>query len=281
MARFCSRDNEPITNWNGVPIYLTTIITAAFVLGLVIAAIMPAAGLFMFVLPGTALTPITVLTYPFVAPFSIFTVLAVYIFYQLSLGLETHLGRSKLAVLVGLLALAPALVGVVACYGFGFPVVFAGIYFIAAGILIAFAALYPSAKAFGFVSFRSVACAYLAICSLVDSISRNWPQFFGFWAAVVTAFLYIYRYREQEYDDAEPVGARILGWFRRKPSFRVLPTPTPAKRTTPLRAASEDTDVEIDALLDKIAKSGLASLSNAERAKLERARQELIKKEKA
>lgn len=281
MARYSSRENEPLTNWNGVPIYLTTILTAAFVLGLILAASTRAAGLFAFILPGTALTPITVLTYPFIIPVEIFDLIAIFMFYQLSLGIETHLGRFRLTKLIGLLAVAPALVGVTAWYGFGIPVVFAGIYFIAAGTLIAFATLYPSAQALGYVSFRTIACAYLAICSLFDSMARNWTQFFGFWAAVLAAFLYIHHCREQEYDDGLSIGTRIYAWFRRKPSIRVLPSPTPAARPAPLRSASDESDVEVDALLDKIAKSGLSSLSSAERAKLERARQELLKKERA
>jgi hypothetical protein len=40
----------------------------------------------------------------------------------------------------------------------------------------------------------------------------------------------------------------------------------------------EDAQAEMDALLDKIARSGLSSLSTKERAKLEKAREALMKK---
>jgi hypothetical protein len=41
----------------------------------------------------------------------------------------------------------------------------------------------------------------------------------------------------------------------------------------------DEPDSDVDALLDKIAKSGLASLSREDRAKLEKAREALLKKE--
>jgi hypothetical protein len=88
--------------------------------------------------------------------------------------------------------------------------------------------------------------------------------------------------RDADHDDSIPLTARIRSLFRKKPKLRVVPPPVPsARRPVPTPAVQEEGDVEIDALLDKIAKSGLNSLSKAERAKLERARQELLKKEQA
>lgn len=278
MARYSFRENDPITRWNEIPIYLTTILTALFVVGVLLTAAGAGIQHLNFVLPGSAWNLITISTYPFVGSLDLFSLFAIYFFYQMSIGLETHLGRSKLLKLLGLFAAIPALVGAVACYGYGHPVILAGNFFILTGVIAAFATLYPSAKALGFISFRSIACAYLAVLSLIALSSRNWIQFYGLWAVAFAAFLYIRHCQEQEYDDVIPLGVRIRGLFRRKPAFRVVPPPK--ERESAPKQVSEESDAELDALLDKIAKSGLASLTSAEKAKLEKARQELLRKER-
>jgi hypothetical protein len=64
----------------------------------------------------------------------------------------------------------------------------------------------------------------------------------------------------------------------RSPKLRVLPDIDSRKA-----ASSKDSHVssmsEIDALLDKIAQSGISSLTAKERAKLDAARAELLKRE--
>jgi hypothetical protein len=69
-----------------------------------------------------------------------------------------------------------------------------------------------------------------------------------------------------------------IGLWRRKPKLRVLPDPQPR---IPAGAQRPKTDsmTEIDALLDKIAHSGLSSLTAKERARLEAARADLLKRE--
>jgi hypothetical protein len=84
--------------------------------------------------------------------------------------------------------------------------------------------------------------------------------------------------------------------LQRKPRFRVVPSPSertggfgrsaagapaaPRVRASEINASvrSMQAESEVDALLDKIARSGLASLSAAERERLEKARQEMLKK---
>jgi hypothetical protein len=75
-------------------------------------------------------------------------------------------------------------------------------------------------------------------------------------------------------------GAFALPSFRfwqRKPNLRVLPD-LPAKPAVRSAAAPTATMAEIDGLLDKIARSGLASLTEKERTKLNEARAEMLKK---
>jgi hypothetical protein len=64
--------------------------------------------------------------------------------------------------------------------------------------------------------------------------------------------------------------------FRRKPKLRLLP---PLEQPPgPKRA--KGTSGDVDDLLDKIAKSGLHSLTAKEKARLQAAREELLRKER-
>jgi len=64
----------------------------------------------------------------------------------------------------------------------------------------------------------------------------------------------------------------------RRPRFRVVSKPTP--RSAPAPDFRQNDSNEIDRLLDKIAKYGLASLSAKERDALERARARLLEKDR-
>ena len=295
MARYCTRENEPLKKWNGIPIYLTTIITALLALGLLLSAVLLAARspLFetlTFSLPGDATNFLSAFTYPFMDYLSFFTPFGIFFFYRFSVGIETHLGRSVLTKLLLLLTLVPVALATLIYYAFGIPMAAMGMgdkelmgdILILIGVIIAFSTLYPNAEAFVWVSFKLLAFVCLLCGSLMALAERNWLILTGMWLCAATGFLVIRHALNQEHDDVVPLMARVRSWFRRRPSLRVLPSPTPPVRPTPVRPRKieEEDDAEIDALLDKIAKSGLASLSNSEKAKLERARQELLKKER-
>jgi len=287
MARYCTRENEPLKKWNGIPIYLTTILTALFVVGLLVSAILQSAGSqllrdLIFGLPGGAWNFLGAFTYPFIDQLSFFTPLGILCFYWWSVGIETHLGRVVLARLFLLLTLVPVAYVAVLWYGFGMGGGAMGNYLMTVGFLIAFTTLYPNLEFVGWVPFKWLAFACLLCGSLMALADRNWLILVNLWLCAAAGFLFMRHALNQEHDDVVPVMARVRGWFRRKPRLRALPSPTPPVRPTPVRPRKleEEDDVEIDALLDKIAKNGLASLTSSEKAKLERARQELLKKER-
>jgi hypothetical protein len=295
MARYCTRENEPLKKWNGIPIYLTTIITALFVVGFLVSAILlamrsPLFETLTFSLPGDFTNFFSALTYPFFDYLSFFTPFGIFFFYRFAVGIETHLGRRVLAKLLLLLTLVPVALSTLMFYGFGVGMAAMGMggralmgdFLILVGVIIAFSTLYPNAEAFGWISFKLLAFVCLLCGSLLELAERNWLMLTGLWLSAAMGFFLIRQALEQEHDDVVPVMARVRGWFRRKPRLRALPSPTPPVRPTPVRPrkVEEEDDVEIDALLDKIAKNGLASLTSSEKAKLERARQELLKKER-
>ncbi len=282
MARYCSTPNAPLGRWNNLPIYLTTIVTALFVLGLIVFAVLgaqhsPAASLAIFTAPLVPAWSLwRLVTYLLVDQISFFTPFGLFCFYWWSVGIETHLGRSVVTGLWVLVALASPAVAALGWLGFGIPSETYGNYVFVASLLVAFATLYPQTEAWGWVPFKWVAFACIVCGSLMLLAERDWLRLAQLWLSCGVAFAYVRYAREQEFDDAESPFSRVRTWFLRR-KFRVLPPP-PAREMRH-RAEPESAVDSIDPLLDKIAKSGLASLTAGERAKLEKAREDLMKKE--
>jgi hypothetical protein len=235
------------------------------------------------------MTPVTswkgwlsILTYPFIEPPTFFSPFMILCFYWWSMGIETHLGRGPLVRLLAILLLLPvAFLGVMWLGGTsGGPI--AGSFLITAGLLVAFATLYPNAEWWGWVPFKYLAFACILCGSLVSFADHDLLGLAELWIVCAASFSYIRHAVEQEYDDHVPLTVRIRSWFRRKPKFRVVPR---ARKTEAahLREESGDDDEldgEVDDLLEKIARNGIASLTAGERARLEEARENLLKKER-
>jgi hypothetical protein len=287
MARFCTRENEPLKKWNGVPIYLTTIIVAVMAAGLLFSAILqslrsPLIERLTFILPGNDLNWLAAFTYPLIDRLSFFTPLSILFLYRLSVGIETHLGRAVLTRLFAILVLLPVAFACAMWWGFSVEGWLRGNWILFMGLLIAFSTVYPNAEFCGWIPFKWLAFACLVCGSMMELSDRDWVTLASLWGCAGAAFLYMRRAVDAEHDDHVPVVARVRQFFRKKPKLRVVPPPVPSARPVTMRSSVPDSvELEMDALLDKIAKTGLASLSNAERAKLERARQELLKKEQA
>jgi len=134
---------------------------------------------------------------------------------------------------------------------------------------IAFATLYPSALLIFGIPAKWWAIAAVTIYSLIHLFARDFVQLSELLLTVGFAFTFV-RYQQGRFNLPE---IRIPS-FRKRPKIRVLPDPK--------RGMEEEPDTpmaEVDALLDKIAKSGIGSLSASERARLEKAREELMKRE--
>lgn len=288
MARYLSRETEPFGKWKGIPIYLTTILTALFVVGLLVSATLAAARSpwidnLIFQTPITSWTRwLSVLSYPFIDIPSFFTPLGIVCFYCWATGIESHLGRGALVRLLILLVLLPvAFLGVLRLAG-GPPGMIAGNFFITAGLLVAFATLYPSAEWAGWVPFKYLAFACIVCGSLMMIAQRDWLGVAELFLVCLASFLYMRHAVEQEHDDHVPLGTRIRSWFRRKPKFRVVQRTRGAAIQDRRRDDDDEDDMEgeVDELLEKIARNGIASLTPKERDRLEQARENLLKKER-
>jgi membrane associated rhomboid family serine protease len=138
----------------------------------------------------------------------------------------------------------------------------------ALAIFIAFATLYPNALMLFGIAAKWWAGAVVAIQTLMLVFARDAVGLCAFWVPVAFAFGFV-RYQQGRFT----LPSVAMPSFRRRPKFRVLP---------PAAAESHNRDEpasEVDDLLDKIAKSGIDSLTTKERARLEKAREELMKRE--
>ncbi len=278
MARYYSGNNEPLTRWGTRPVYLTTILTALFVLGLIVSAVLDirrsgAAEWLIFSMPlAPAWSVWRAATYVLIGEMSFFTPFVILCFYWWSLGIETHLGRRALTrLLTALVLVGPAVC--IAWWSVGAPASAVGNYAFTSGLLVAFATLYPNTEAWGWIPFKWLTFACIATGSLMLLGQSRWVELSMLWASCVVGFASMRSAKDAEYDDYEPPFARFRKIFRREPKLRVLPPPRVFE--------AEGEDVEsIDPLLDKIARSGMASLSKKERARLEQAREALLKKDR-
>ena len=293
MARYLSRETEPYGKWKGIPIYLTTILTAVFVVGMIATAVLRAAdsqfieSLILHVPLQSAWGVLGIVTYPFMGLPDFFTPFAIMCFYWWACGIETHLGRRPLVTLLAILALAPAAAAWFWWGLFGMGSSMQGNYLLTIGLLIAFATLYPNTEVWGWIPFKYFAAMCVACGLLIKIGDKAWGAVAHIVAICLISFLYIRHAVDQEYDDHVPISARIRSWFRRKPRLRVLPASEHttyrerrAQRETPVSDTAERISAEVDALLEKIARNGISSLTDKERAKLELARMELLKKER-
>lgn len=288
MSRYLSRETEPFGKWKGIPIYLTTILTALFVAGLIATTVLRAARSPLLDLLAFGMPPISpwgwfgIVTYPFLGLPNFFTPFAILCFYMWSVGIESHLGRRPLVKLLLLLTLAPVITIVFLWYAFGVPGGIQGNYILTVGLIIAFATLYPNAEIWGWIPFKYFAAFCVGCGVLVEIGDKNWGAVIQMFVICLAAFLHMRHALEQEYDDHVPLGARIRSWFRRKPKFRVVQR----RRTVPLLDShrddenEDDMEGEVDVLLEKIARSGISSLTAEERERLEQARENLLKKER-
>jgi len=283
MARFSTGNTPPLGHWNNVPIYLTTILTAVFVVGLVTSAVLmsvrsPLLGLLVFNMPLEPRWSIwRMVSYVFVNQVSFFTPFSIFFFYWMSVGIETHLGRSTLARLLTLLALVVPAVAAAWWFGLGrsSSTFSTGDYLFFSGMLVAFATLYPTTEVWGWIPFKWVAFACIACGSLMLLAGNDWIALTQLWASCGVAFAFMRYAVEQEHDDAESPIDRLKFWFRSR-KFRVV-KPEPRRRES---ASTDSASDELDRLLDKIAKSGINSLTPAERVRLEKAREALLRKER-
>lgn len=266
-------DFRPVMWIAGRPLYATHCIVLAYVITMIVATVIgPAAtnGLAMMFEFDSRLVHHgqvwRVLTYGLVNPPTVGFVIDMLMLVWFGREVERFFGRKVFLRFYAVVYLLTPLLFTL--FGFFRPLTLVG----ETGglaIFIAFATLYPNALLIFNIPAKVWAIGIVAIFSLIHLYTRDFVKLPELLLTAGFAFGFV-RFQQGRFTLPE---VRLPSLGKRRPKLRVLPDPSDESD------AHDDTTAEVDALLDKIAKHGIASLSDKERARLEKAREDLMKRE--
>ncbi|MDQ6860262.1 MAG: rhomboid family intramembrane serine protease [Verrucomicrobiota bacterium] len=194
-----------------------------------------------------------------------------YMLFTFGREVERFIGRRAFIVLYTLLLLVPTVLLTV--LGLWTRLGMAGSGTLHFGVFLAFAAIYPNVEMMMLrIQTKWIALILVAIGTLVAMAGHDWATLITLWATAAVAFLYVQN---------RGIGSELEWWsalkekLSPKPKFQVVPRVSPRRTVEP-----ENVHESIDPILDKIAKSGINSLTTNERRALDRARNQLLKKGK-
>ena len=273
MERFGSpsEEHQPITWLRGYPIYAAHFIVLVYVVSMVVTTLLMAfnvsrvAGWVAFesdeVLHGQLWR---YLTYGLWNPPSLSFAINMVFLTLFGREVEKFFGRvTFLRFYFVLYLLTPLLFTLL---GLWWPMVLVG----ATGsfaVFVAFATLYPDAVMMFNILAKWAAIILVGIYGLMALAAKDLTGLLSLIVTVGFAYAFV-RYQQGH------LTLPRLRFARPKPNLRVLPDLDSEPATKP-RSNKENAMAEVDALLDKIAQSGIASLTAKERAKLDRAREDL------
>ena len=266
-----SGSTSPLTWVGSFPVYASTVLAAVHAATMVLTALAMAAGAEALIqsLQFSSRSVLVnlaawqVVTYAFVHPPQILFLLEIYLLVVFGREIEGFLGRNAFLKLYAALLLLPPLVLLMLGLA-GFPSIYMGSSALHFGVFIAFATLYPAAQIFFSIQARWIALALFAISALQYLAYSMHTSLLVLLLDSVAAFATVQILRGNWSFDL---------WVpRKRPHLRVVEREKPVERGGSLSS--------IDSILEKISKSGMGSLTSKERAQLERARAELIEKDR-
>lgn len=292
-----SKDHLPLTWWKGHPIYLAAYLAIAGVVSMIVTSILMAVDMNLvraltFSYEGLvqAYRVWTPVSYVLVNGPSLMLLLSAYFFWRFGEDVEKFFGRRTFVKLFTLLVLVtPLMLTLFGLLGARTWTVMgiSGVYF---GVFLAFATLYPNAQ-ISLILFTLpawvLAVAIVGVNALISLAARDWAGLVMLACQVLTAYGFV-RFEQGRW--TMPSLSQVLPGRNKKkgrssdltllPSYREKENtkkPVPA----PSNAASVNTSAvseDIDAILDKISRDGMQSLSPEERRVLEKASERLNKK---
>ena len=279
MNRFGSpdEDHQPVTWLRGYPVYAAHLIVLVFAVSMVVTSLLMFfnVGLLFawlpfhseFVLRGQVWR---IFSYGLVNPPSLQFAFDLLFIAWFGREVEKFFGRRKfLWLYAGIYLVTPLLFTLI---GVWLPMEPRAGETGAFALFIAFATLYPGAVMMFEVLAKWAALILFGILTLMALAYHDTTGLISLWATSGLAYAFV---RHEQGAFTLPA----IDWWKRKPKFRVLPDlPVSVKKTPPAPVPKAASMVEIDALLDKIAQSGMGSLTPKERAKLDAAREDLMKK---
>ncbi|HSU86015.1 MAG TPA: rhomboid family intramembrane serine protease [Chthoniobacterales bacterium] len=273
-----SDDYQPVAWMGRYPIHVTTLLVIVHVVCMIIGCLLIAvgAGSFLGVLAFDSAQVLSaghiwqVATYALVHSPSglIWFAIEMYMLFAFGREVERFIGRRAFIALYLLLLLAPPLF--LCIWGLWQRTALAGSATIHFAIFIAFAAIYPNVELFLRIMAKWVALIFVAAYSLQLLAYHGWSELAVLWLSAGLTYAFV------ELRGAGPELAWLTEWksrWRSKRALTVLPRPSGRRVVEP-----ENIYESIDPLLEKISKSGIASLTASERRALDRARNRLLKK---
>src|ERR1041385_3195160 len=272
-----SDDYRPVAGMGRYPVDVTTMLVGVHVAAAILAAILVAAG------AGSVLVWLQfdsaaiwssgqvwrLFTYAFVhAPSGLlWFAIEMYMLFVFGREVERFLGRKAFIALYAILLLGPALL--LAGWGLEQRTGLSGSAHVPLGVFVAFATIYPRAELLFRILAKWAAIVLVAAYSLQLLAYHVWWELAALWFVVAAAFFFVeWRGAGPELTWLSDLKARL----RPRPKFRVVPKPSGR------RAEPDDIPASVDAILEKISKLGMSSLTESERRQLERARAQLLKK---
>lgn len=267
-----SENHQSVTWFRGYALYATHLIVLGFVASMIVTAFLTPARLASLIFSSALVLKgevWRVLSYGLVNVPSLNFVIDMALTIWFGRELERFFGRRKFLILfAGLYLLSPALFTVI---GLWHPLVLSGETG-AFAIFVAFATLYPNVPMFFNLLTKWLALILVGLFTLIAISQRDVMGLISLWASTGFAYLFV---RYQMGDFTLPK----FSLFQSRPKLRVLPDPVPAKKSAASKVeATESSMAEVDAVLDKIARSGIASLTAKERATLDAAGAQLTKR---
>ena len=269
-----SDEDRPVTWIGRYPVRIITIVVAIYVLGMFGTVILSTAHVslrpFAFdaqsFVHGAVWQP---LTCTLIQTPSFFFLISMLFLHWSGAEVEKFLGRDRFLLFFGLLLLIPPS-GMLVWSAFGIHWTYGGSYELTVGMFVAFATLYPNIEMFGWVTLKWLAFAGLVLASMQYLPNHDWGYLSVLWAMCFLSFWYI------RFVQGRPLAN--VDWqrfrpFRSRARFHIV-----QKSSTRRVVEPEDVYASVDPILDKIAKSGIGSLTASERQTLDRARNRLLKK---
>jgi hypothetical protein len=278
-------DHQPLTWVQGRPLYATHVIVGVLVVSMLATSLLLALGA-QSTLAALAFDSAAVLsgqawralTYGFVNHPSLGFVIDMALLVWFGREVEKFLGRRSFLRLYLFLYLIPPLL--LTAFGLLSPQLLAG-QTGALAIFVAFATLTPGATLCFNLLAGWVAAILVAVYTLMALARHDWPSLVALWATTGYAFAFV-RHAQGRLSFSLPRMPSLLG---RAPETRARPdSPASARPAAPRisssapRPAGHGDMAEVDALLDKISRSGLDSLTPRERERLSAAQARLARR---
>jgi len=270
-----SDDHQPLMYWGSVPLYAAHVLVIGFVVSMIATALLMFTGVAAGLENALAFSSVHVLkgeiwrliTYGLVNRPTLWFAIDMMMIVWFGRELEKFFGRRKfLGLYTGLYLLPPLVLTLI---GTWFPTQIAG-QTGGFGLFIAFATLYPNVGMLFNLLTKWVATILVGLYALIALSGRDWVSLISL--AVTTGFAVYFVRHAQGLISLPSMTLRSA-----KPKLRTLPDlkSDRPERTVGRKESPVGSMAEVDALLDKIAKSGIGSLTSKERAVLDSAQQTL------